>query len=62
MDNYNLDNEIVESNKDMVDEMTIILSENIKTYSRDWTVETILKKKDEFIKAYSKTYPLNSNL
>ncbi len=41
MDNYNLDNEIVESNKDMVDEMTIILSENIKTYSRDWTVETI---------------------
>jgi hypothetical protein len=41
MDNNNLDNEIVESNKEIVDDMTIILSENIKTYSRDWTVETI---------------------
>ena len=29
---------------------------------KDWTVEIILKKKDEFIKEYSKTYLLNSNL
>lgn len=41
MDSSNLDNEIVESNKEIVDDLKIILSENIKTYSRDWTVETI---------------------
>ena len=41
MEKTNLDNEINESNKELVDDMTIILSENIKTYSRDWTVETI---------------------
>jgi Protein of unknown function DUF262 len=41
MDNTNLDNEIVESNKEIIDDMSIVLSENIKTYSRDWTVETI---------------------
>ena len=41
MDSTNLDNEIVESNKEIIDDMAIVLSENIKTYSRDWTVETI---------------------
>lgn len=41
MEQNNLDNEIVESNKDIVDDITLVLSENIKTYSRDWTVETI---------------------
>lgn len=41
MDSTNLDNEIVESNKEIIDDMSIVLSENIKTYSRDWTVETI---------------------
>ncbi|MBD1394943.1 DUF262 domain-containing protein [Mucilaginibacter glaciei] len=39
---YNeIDEEIIESNKEIVDNITLILSENIKTYSRDWTVETI---------------------
>ncbi|CAN5680620.1 DUF262 domain-containing protein [soil metagenome] len=41
MDKRNLDKEIVESNKEIVDNIQLILSENIKTYSRDWTVETI---------------------
>jgi len=41
MEYNNTDNEIVESNKEIVDNITLILSENIKTYSRDWTVETI---------------------
>jgi hypothetical protein len=41
MDYNDIDNEIVESNKEIVDNITLILSENIKTYSRDWTVETI---------------------
>lgn len=41
MDSTNLDNEIVESNQEIIDDMSIVLSENIKTYSRDWTVETI---------------------
>jgi len=41
MENNNLDNQIIESNKEIVDNIDIILSENIKTYSRDWTVETI---------------------
>ncbi|TDG37342.1 DUF262 domain-containing protein [Pedobacter changchengzhani] len=41
MESTNLDNEIVESNKEIIEDMSIVLSENIKTYSRDWTVETI---------------------
>jgi hypothetical protein len=41
MEYNDIDNEIVESNKEIVDNITLILSENIKTYSRDWTVETI---------------------
>lgn len=41
MDNNNLDNEIIDSNKEIVDNIDLILSENIKIYSRDWTVETI---------------------
>lgn len=41
MDNQSLDIEIVESNKEIVDDITLLLAENIKTYSRDWTVETI---------------------
>ena len=41
IDTNNLDEEIVESNKEIVDNISSILSENIKTYSRDWTVETI---------------------
>ena len=41
MSRKNLDKEIVESNKEVVDNIQLILSENIKTYSRDWTVETI---------------------
>jgi len=37
-----LDSEIIEeSNKEIVDNITLILSENIKTSSRDWTVGTI---------------------
>ena len=38
MEYDDIDNEIVESNKEIVDNITLILSENIKTYSRDWTV------------------------
>ncbi|WP_439699198.1 DUF262 domain-containing protein [Mucilaginibacter sp. AW1-7] len=41
MEYNDIDNEIVESNKEIVDNITLILSENIKTFSRDWTVETI---------------------
>lgn len=41
MEDNNLDLEIIESNKETVDSASIVLSENIKTYSRDWTVETI---------------------
>jgi hypothetical protein len=41
MNNQILDLEIVESNKEIVDDITLMLAENIKTYSRDWTVETI---------------------
>ena len=36
-----IDIEIIESNKEIVDDIVIELTENIKTYSRDWTVETI---------------------
>lgn len=41
MNDNNLDKEIIEANKELIDDMSIILDENIKTYSRDWTVETI---------------------
>jgi hypothetical protein len=40
-EDIDLNDEIVESNKDIVDSIEIVLSENIKTYSRDWTVDTI---------------------
>jgi hypothetical protein len=36
-----LDSEIIEANKEIIDDISLVLSENIKTYSRDWTVETI---------------------
>lgn len=37
----NIDEEILESNKEIADEISSVFSENIKIYSRDWTVETI---------------------
>ncbi|MCK9403940.1 MAG: DUF262 domain-containing protein [Chitinophagaceae bacterium] len=40
-DQPNLDAIILDSNQEIVDDISIVLSENIKTYSRDWTVETI---------------------
>jgi hypothetical protein len=36
-----LDYKIIEANKEISDELQFLLTENIKTYSRDWTVETI---------------------
>lgn len=41
LDRVDIDEEILESNKEIADEVSAVLSENIKTYSRDWTVETI---------------------
>lgn len=36
-----LDSEVIAANKEIIDDISLGLSENIKTYSRDWTVETI---------------------
>ncbi|MEI6143674.1 MAG: DUF262 domain-containing protein [Mariniphaga sp.] len=52
---------ISEENKKIRDSLKLLHTASAFA-EKDWTVETILKKKDEFIKAYSKTYPLNSNL
>ena len=42
MDNQpDLDNLILDSNQEIINDITKIQTENIKTYSRDWTVETI---------------------
>ena len=40
-DSPNLDDLVLDSNQEIIDDISLILSENIKTYSRDWTVETI---------------------
>jgi len=40
----NTDNTILESNKEIVDDLKIVLNENIKIYSRDWTVQTIYQQ------------------
>lgn len=37
----NLDSIVLDSNQEIINDITLTLSENIKTYSRDWTVETI---------------------
>jgi len=37
----NLDEIILDSNQEIIDDISLITTENIKTYSRDWTVETI---------------------
>lgn len=37
----NLDDIILDSNQEIIDDISAIKTENIKTYSRDWTVETI---------------------
>jgi len=37
----NLDDLVLDSNQEIIDDIALILSENIKTYSRDWTVDTI---------------------
>ena len=40
-DSPNIDDLILDSNEEIINDISLILSENIKTYSRDWTVETI---------------------
>jgi len=40
-DELNIDSLILDSNQEIIDDISLVLSENIKTYSRDWTVQTI---------------------
>ena len=36
IDTNNIDEEILESNKEIIGDIQSLLTENIKTYSRDW--------------------------